>query len=64
LTFGNSRWPGGLKMKNVELDLKQRSRKNRKKRFKNKLSGGIGLYTQAGQKNAPGSIQRHDLEAT
>lgn len=37
-------------MKNVEMDFKQRSRGNRKKRFKDKLLGGIGLCRQAGQK--------------
>ncbi|MCJ7507809.1 MAG: hypothetical protein MUO85_03645 [candidate division Zixibacteria bacterium] len=37
-------------MKKDEMDLKQKSRENREKRFKNKLLGGPGLYRQAGQK--------------
>jgi hypothetical protein len=37
-------------MKKDEMDLKQSSRENRKKRVKDKLLGGIGLYSQAGQK--------------
>lgn len=34
-------------MKNDEMDLKKRSKENRKKRFKYKLLGGIGLCSKA-----------------